>query len=69
MSQILATFVPIIYRCYIIRCRDKLDSEPKKKAVFSGYSTGPRIAGVVYDKHLDKSMKDAQKRASHCTNI
>lgn len=43
---------------------DKLDSEPKKKAVFSGYSTGPRIAGVVYDKHLDKSMKDAQKRKS-----
>ena len=44
--------------------RDKLDSDPNKKAVFSGYSTGPRIAAFVYDKHLDKIMKNAKKRVN-----
>ena len=56
-----------LFKClHFLRClynfRDKLDSDPNKKAVFSGYSTGPRIAGFVYDKHLDKIMKNAKKR-------
>ena len=47
---------------YMLCSRDKLDSDQNKKAVFSGYSTGPRIAGVLYDKHLAKFMKDPKKR-------
>ena len=56
----------------IIHFRDKLhevDSEQKQKAVFSSFSTGPRIAGFVYDKHLSQSMKNAEKRVNDILEI